>query len=169
MVEIFPCARLTYLWLGESDEDSALGLQSVELLRSVGWQQLSGMPSARQRLLAIEGSLRRPYWRRVWVVQEAFRSRLAIVKCGVDETNFNAFYAVPKFLKETRAMMGIDPKEEWYWPGNFHLAPLLDLALEHEKDEEKAQRTLVPTDLLTLVLCTSERSCLCVARSRNPS
>ena len=94
MMDIFRRAERTYMWLGAPSHDSSLGMRTIEK-QSMGWGDVDVAASA-----ALSNLLARPYWSRVWVVQEALCSSRAIVKCGFVEVALKLFAKAERFLEQ---------------------------------------------------------------------
>ena len=93
MADIYSNARTTYMWLGAPVYFSNVAMDSIRTIKTIPRKSWGNA-----RLFAVAQLLARPYWTRVWVVQEAFYSRRAIVKCGHDEVDFNSFYDLVDFM-----------------------------------------------------------------------
>lgn len=98
MSRIYSSASCTYIWLGEAVYYSDVALDVIRRIKDTPMSSW-----ANRHLFAVEQILRRPYWTRAWVVQEAFCSTNAIVKCGEVEISFDAFYHLPEFTSFNRA------------------------------------------------------------------
>lgn len=122
MNNIFEAARETILWMGPAKEDSDLAFETLRSLSQsavpvgvqswseVSFDKTSSDPSVQavQRLLdevlvflrlddsarlaAIISLYQRPWFRRVWVIQEAVLSRNAFVCCGREWVPWNVFF-----------------------------------------------------------------------------
>jgi hypothetical protein len=88
MGEIYKHANVrTVLWLGEADNDSH---EAFKLIATADRQFFVDYdPSATSPALqALRILLKRPWWKRMWVIQEMMLSPNPIIKCGADEVNF---------------------------------------------------------------------------------
>jgi len=84
MAQIYTNAFFVLMWLGEEEENTGL---AFDLIREapVGYPaQLVGMGKEKSKHWEALGSLfARPYWTRVWILQEVLLSRSsAIICCG---------------------------------------------------------------------------------------
>ncbi|EGO60361.1 hypothetical protein NEUTE1DRAFT_143800 [Neurospora tetrasperma FGSC 2508] len=102
MTDIYHNASLVTVWLGESDKYTDLAIVLIKLtvhlrrsLEVTGERQYpaayilrvlsSALSKSDLRSLALLKFFSRPWWRRVWVVQEVIVSRRANVICGTKE------------------------------------------------------------------------------------
>ncbi len=112
MKDIYSCARVVRIWLGEAFDSSDDVLKVVEhiskncptndpssredFLRNIhiNGQSLvgDGSESARQNLNCITSFINRSWWSRVWVLQEAVLARTAVVHCGFHSTLLEDFF-----------------------------------------------------------------------------
>jgi hypothetical protein len=97
MTEIYFRAKQVLLWLGESDSSTAL---AFDTLRQFAQDDGTTDGSATLRKLHDEHSEReeaicklseRPYFSRVWVIQEAVVAKVAIVLCGSESMDLTEF------------------------------------------------------------------------------
>lgn len=116
MKDIFANADKTFIWLGETDEDSDLAikvLNSVTHLRPLAESEQQEQTYSQEKTkatslvnkadlrnpnsavtrnrTAIGRLLNRPYFGRAWIYQEAAVSRRALVKIGPHEIDFSLF------------------------------------------------------------------------------
>lgn len=92
MPKIYGQAEAVYTWLGEATENSRRGMRTLArqeppILRTfTGCAQGSepGMEEEIENMVAACELLHRPYWSRVWVVQELYFAKKIIVICGPD-------------------------------------------------------------------------------------
>jgi hypothetical protein len=88
MRDIYANASRTLIWLGPSDEYTGIAFDTLERFAvndgtpdgSLTFCDLSD--TMKKRRLAIQHFLERPYFSRVWVIQEVVVSRSALVCCG---------------------------------------------------------------------------------------
>lgn len=118
MGEIFSCAHRVIFWLGNLDADSDLALpflKDKEMWTSQGVKRKLTLDKLDAQTWEVKQSLekllRRPWFYRVWVVQEVARARSAVFACGKYCVQVDTF-------KET-----FDLKQGW-----FHIHPLLQMA-----------------------------------------
>lgn len=97
MDSIYRGAAVVHVWLGKGDSDTDLALTCCQR-----WHQTERLESEKPLKTAdverIASSLlqiaTRPYWRRVWIVQEVALARCPLLVCGdlsVQFTHFRAF------------------------------------------------------------------------------
>lgn len=122
MNEIFETARETILWIGPASEDSDIAFETLRGLSQsaipadvyswseVSFDKTSSDPSVQAiqrvldeillvlrlknsaRLAAITSLYQRPWFRRVWVIQEAVLSQNAVVCCGREWIPWSVFF-----------------------------------------------------------------------------
>ncbi|KAJ0120082.1 HET-domain-containing protein [Diaporthe amygdali] len=103
MGEIYARATKTVIWLGPKEEDSDRAMDLVANLRQGDLAVPQFDTEMTRGLLAVTKLLHRPWWKRMWVVQEAFLSQNPIARCGTREVPFPRFV----FLKKQ--------SDEAYW------------------------------------------------------
>ncbi|CAD6584373.1 MAG: hypothetical protein ASARMPRED_001752 [Alectoria sarmentosa] len=92
MGDIFAKAMRTMVWLGEKSADSDVAMDFVGSLRQWTPVQLdSGSDVDQITLRAITDLMRRKWWTRIWVVQEALKSRSIAVQCGEKQVDLVYF------------------------------------------------------------------------------
>ncbi|KAH8708399.1 heterokaryon incompatibility protein-domain-containing protein, partial [Phaeosphaeriaceae sp. PMI808] len=97
MAAIYAIASCVIVWLGEAQDD---GERALELIRIAG--KNSATPSDTEPFDdAILQVLKRPWFRRIWVLQEVAAARHVIIKCGSVEIEGHAFCLGLEFLKTT--------------------------------------------------------------------
>lgn len=90
MGDIYAYASSVRVWLGNSDDSSRRAMALVRSVsgRDFAWQELyntQSFDSAYPKILEdISRLFSYPWFRRVWVVQEVWKARKAIVSCGLD-------------------------------------------------------------------------------------
>ena len=90
MGDIYRKAKDAFVWLGETDAESSEALSTIEPFGrdiAMHWNpELSHSISAElvepSRFVAISNFLRRPWWTRVWTVQEAILPERLVLFCG---------------------------------------------------------------------------------------
>jgi hypothetical protein len=96
MLQIAQSASETIVWLGESTEDSDLAMSFVSHYDDIVAKGLT-----RDEILALNKALIslfvRPWWSRVWMVQEVITSSSVVVICGSSSTPFEKFVDLRKF------------------------------------------------------------------------
>ncbi|KAH8730409.1 heterokaryon incompatibility protein-domain-containing protein, partial [Phaeosphaeriaceae sp. PMI808] len=87
MVEIYAKASRVVVWLGEAEGD---GDRALEVIRLTG--EKSARPSDTKELQqAIQKLLQRPWFQRIWVLQEMAAARHVSIMCGSTEIDGHAF------------------------------------------------------------------------------
>lgn len=108
MPDIYSSAVSIALWLGPEQDGSS---RAVLLLREIAHNSLR--PDSIARILAscvqngeidsIVSLFERPYWRRLWVVQEVFNARDITVYCGHTKTPWDIFQHASNTFNRHRA------------------------------------------------------------------
>lgn len=107
MAEIYMKSKNVIIWLGEEADDSSCAMQIIQSIdrrwASRTSQSREGFRTAAQHLndrvlQAISKLLKRPWWCRAWVIQEATCANETLVKCGRETTDFTAFVATVNCL-----------------------------------------------------------------------
>ncbi|KAF2186091.1 hypothetical protein K469DRAFT_664582 [Zopfia rhizophila CBS 207.26] len=88
MAEIYRKANRVIVWLGERADDSD---QAVEEIRIAAGKQSTYFPTHGTLQRAILALLRRPWFRRIWVLQEVAAARYVRIMCGPMEIDGYAF------------------------------------------------------------------------------
>ncbi|CAF9938934.1 hypothetical protein IMSHALPRED_001144 [Imshaugia aleurites] len=92
MGDIFASATRTVLWLGEKSADSDVAMDFIGSLRQRTRNQLYGVSAADPTSLrAVTDLMRRKWWTRIWVIQEALMSRRIVVQCGAKQADIVNF------------------------------------------------------------------------------
>lgn len=82
MGKLYINAGRVITWLGQADEDSDLAMEYLASF-SNAWSPPKTLPQNEARGFAIARLMSRPYWNRVWIVQEvAFGSPHSYIACG---------------------------------------------------------------------------------------
>ncbi|KAK0728923.1 heterokaryon incompatibility protein-domain-containing protein [Apiosordaria backusii] len=106
MAEIYSKANRVVVWLGEAHHDSDSALEEIRCAAAQGRQEAvirddndaseeirsgseAGDEALSRKLLDL---LRRPWFERIWVLQEVAAARSILIKCGVFEMDGFAFY-----------------------------------------------------------------------------
>ena len=99
MGEIYTRAEETFIWLGPASVDSDLAMDTIAVVTGADMEEprLSELQDAWK---AITSLLRRKWFTRVWVLQEAFLSKQPIAKCGDKEIPFERFVVLKKLYDE---------------------------------------------------------------------
>lgn len=88
MGQIFSNAARTYLWLGEESGASNL---AMDLVADITEEKVRNFDPLAAEWRGLYDLLRRPWWSRLWVIQEAVLSPQPIFKCGAREAHMNLF------------------------------------------------------------------------------
>jgi hypothetical protein len=120
MGDIYRRAETVIVWLGNGSEDSDTLMDFLRTLPSnakvhSAGQLLSRDSQARYREL-LKKLLNRPWFRRVWVIQEVAMAQRAIVACGWKTVSTRVFTSSPSIL-------GLDP--------DLHSKAILDVMPGH--------------------------------------
>ncbi|KAF2023074.1 HET-domain-containing protein, partial [Setomelanomma holmii] len=102
MDEVYRRASLVWVWLGDSDPFSGLAFDGLHSLgQHLDWdgavpqrhleKELDRHP---QRWRAISELLYRPWFRRMWIIQEVLSARRAIMICGEDVIELDLFLKI---------------------------------------------------------------------------
>ncbi|KAF2728797.1 HET-domain-containing protein [Polyplosphaeria fusca] len=107
MRDIYDEAREVYIWLGTESTNSNIAMDYVKTkgtrkIRSRG----AGFHAiwTREEGRALRDLCERPYWRRMWVIQEIVHARRIMVWCGEKSFTWGAFeslYLTLKILEDT--------------------------------------------------------------------
>lgn len=101
MKDVYQKAAEVYVWLGEHDVTS---LEAWELVKDIVLGPKSRILRARRKqFLALYGFFRRPYWTRIWVIQEVNNGGNAVtVFCGQDTIPWLELEGVCDKLREVK-------------------------------------------------------------------
>ncbi|KAF5716656.1 hypothetical protein FGLOB1_2462 [Fusarium globosum] len=94
MAEIYAKATRVIVWLGEVADKSDYALEAIRAAAEEEYaveQQYTSTAADRTSLEAIVTLLERPWFQRIWVLQEAAAARHILVKCGHTEIDGYAF------------------------------------------------------------------------------
>ncbi|KAH8725716.1 heterokaryon incompatibility protein-domain-containing protein, partial [Phaeosphaeriaceae sp. PMI808] len=97
MAAIYAKASHVIVWLGEAQDH---GDRALELIRIAGKNSVNSS-NAGPFDQAILQLLERPWFRRIWVLQEVAAAQHIIIKCGTTEIDGHAFCLGLQFLKTT--------------------------------------------------------------------
>lgn len=72
---------MVWIWLGDSADNSDLAMELVQRLGDIDFEDPNQVlePASWNAFWPL---MRRPWWKRIWVVQEAFLAQRAVVNCG---------------------------------------------------------------------------------------
>ena len=134
MRHIYESAACTHIWLGEPADDSAVAIRLLRNLASE-WKGQEEAPNAEEifqvpstQLLhwndkeraSVKSFLHRPWFTRIWCIQEAASTPPAIVHCGNDSILYNdiVFIAIRLHIKgATNAFYNIKALSSMEYPG----------------------------------------------------
>ncbi|KAI0456442.1 heterokaryon incompatibility protein-domain-containing protein [Xylaria acuta] len=105
MKDIFSTANLTIAWIGPSNEDSDFVMDHCVNRKHASYHKLHMAALAAKKLL------RRPYFERVWIVQEVLLSQRLLILCGFKECwweDLDALLYDPRWRHEIDIPDGID-------------------------------------------------------------
>jgi hypothetical protein len=109
MAQIYTQAKRVVIYLGESSNDSNSAMDWIRQIDSPALDISSPRTwfSPRERVIRpdtgmIESLLNRPWFNRVWVLQEAILCRSAIVQCGSKCISWDAFKQFKRFNTTTK-------------------------------------------------------------------
>ncbi|RYP61914.1 hypothetical protein DL770_009681 [Monosporascus sp. CRB-9-2] len=88
MAEIYSKASRVVVWLGEAENDGDQALEDIGLLADDMFGEPMVHEPSKQAILAL---LQRPWFQRVWVLQEVAAARSILMKCGSTEIDGYAF------------------------------------------------------------------------------
>ncbi|KAM0165377.1 hypothetical protein ACHAPC_010205 [Botrytis cinerea] len=88
MAKIYSKASQVVVWLGEAADNSDLALE--EIVIAANQSEISSRKTTRKAIIAL---LQRPWFRRIWVLQEAAAARHILIMCGLVEIDGYAFCA----------------------------------------------------------------------------
>jgi hypothetical protein len=103
-----PCSACeVWIWLGESADNSDLAMELVRDVAEIDFEDPNLVldPVAWSTLWSL---MRRPWWRRMWVVQEAFLAKKAIVNCGQVGVSIECFIRLQAI--KTRYRRRLEPR-----------------------------------------------------------
>jgi len=94
MNNIFTDAAFVLVWLGEKGEDGKSAMKIISAHRRSGDPESTrepGWATASLENKAIRAFCRRPYWKRLWIVQEVILARDILVCCGSMRVEWDKF------------------------------------------------------------------------------
>ncbi|KAF7541829.1 hypothetical protein G7054_g187 [Neopestalotiopsis clavispora] len=103
MYRIYQKADLVGIWLGPEADDSARAISLIKKFTEEGAsrEELRHMIFSRsweQHFHALVDLFERDYWNRLWVVQEVYYAKQAMVYCGDHRTSWGRFIRIPDVL-----------------------------------------------------------------------
>lgn len=131
MASIYNSAKAVLVWLGEETHDTAAGIKILNYFANEPrphprpvWQDYASS-AVRASLLDI---MNRPWFQRMWAVQEIGMSRIAVLICGRHELRWksNDCIAVSRFVRMTKYA---ELSPQWGHMGldSVNMQPLLDM------------------------------------------
>ena len=109
MKEIYEKARTVIIWLGPESDDSSYAMKAIDRIDRV-WAKRISQPTNERRMAApviderasraINQLLCRPWWSRVWVIQESTCATDTDVRCGEEKTDLLAIIATVNFMSQ---------------------------------------------------------------------
>jgi len=109
MKEIYEKAKEIIVWLGPESDDSRYAMNAINSIDR-RWAKRTSQPVMerflaapkldKRALWAINQLLCRPWWRRVWIIQEATCDSATYIKCGNDQIEFIAVVATVNFITQ---------------------------------------------------------------------
>lgn len=117
MKEIYTQATEVYVWLGPEADDSDLVMefltrQSTKPLRAKGPGYLPLWD--RRTAKALSDLCDRPYWRRMWIIQELLHARKITILCGTSRSNWSDLEALYLKLETIQ-------NTHWFAHHDFHI------------------------------------------------
>ncbi|KAF2175471.1 HET-domain-containing protein, partial [Zopfia rhizophila CBS 207.26] len=88
MAKIYGQANRVVIWLGEAADDSDQALQEIRAAGDKNSKNSSNSETIQQAVIAL---LQRPWFRRIWVLQEVAAARHVLIMCGPTEIDGYAF------------------------------------------------------------------------------
>lgn len=146
---VYKLAETVIIWLGPNSDGSDLLMTLAKTLdlhasKTKTWEQewesivvANGGPATdlfRRAYAALEELLARPWFRRVWVLQEVASARSAVILCGAKEVSARTFAQMPALLglenidTHVQAVLDIMPgplRQKSWWTSNRELKTLL--------------------------------------------
>jgi len=160
MDEIYRQANNVLIWLGEETEHSCFGMEALaffsdEAVRVSDAPWLKGPPEVWQR--GIHDVMGRPWFSRIWVVQEAALSRKATIICGTHEMSWTNDLASVRGFARSIKLAAISPA--WFETGlkDVDMDGFLSL-LELQLRQANTSEELLSPDILDVVYAMRHRS-----------
>ncbi|KAI1735424.1 hypothetical protein F4680DRAFT_435200 [Xylaria scruposa] len=99
MPDIYQSAEQVFVWLGEKAENSD---RAIERLREISRSPAPGsVLVSEEDWDSINGFFGRPWFRRVWIVQELVLARKVTIFCGEQESQWSDIYEAAKICSKT--------------------------------------------------------------------
>jgi hypothetical protein len=91
MSDIYSKAEVTYIWLGEATNNSDLAMDFLSNIKDEDFKNYNPEDPAWEALRLLFDFVDRPWWTRMWVLQESILSPSPVVKCGTKEVKLERF------------------------------------------------------------------------------
>ncbi|KAF2119366.1 heterokaryon incompatibility protein-domain-containing protein [Lophiotrema nucula] len=113
MKDIYERAAIVFIWLGESNKLSERGFNELQNLTTLlDWDDAVShrefdqdrMKQDPNKWRAISDVLYRPWFRRLWVIQEALSARKALMVCGKDALDLDLFLKLINSMIKAEAL-----------------------------------------------------------------
>ncbi|KAK3291904.1 heterokaryon incompatibility protein-domain-containing protein [Chaetomium fimeti] len=180
MGNVYKGAEEVLIWLGLSNEDidsllksisciDAKAIEAQALSSTEDWRSLCrrffdqrllglGPPTQSKTTQALANLLARPWFTRVWVLQEVANARTARIMCGSRSCPARTFALIPSFMgldinEHTRAVLDIMPRvrQNTWWSSKRYLQFLLNKFAKSQ--------ACMPRDKIYALLGMSEDAC----------
>ncbi|KAN0068665.1 Heterokaryon incompatibility protein (HET) domain containing protein [Elaphomyces granulatus] len=102
MAKIYGQANCVVAWLGKAADDSDQALEEIRVAGVKKWTFSSNYKTVQQAVLAL---LQRPWFRRIWVLQEVAAARHVLIMCGPTEIDGYAFCSGLGFYKARQSVV----------------------------------------------------------------
>lgn len=165
MSQIYEDASCVYSWLGAEADNSDEAMDFIEKLsqpRNDTWPHLNFTDSKQNVIGAL---LDRPYWRRLWIVQEVVLARRVIVLCGLLQTPFDSFENLAFNLRRLNllrpyhhftSLLAMQINSQYYLSGDDVACSVLLFLMSHNiKDQHDAELMMVVNFRQKVYLCRS--------------
>ena len=167
MNEVYENASRTLIWLGDADENSDLALDNIESLTqkmltvenpaSLSVQQALtnyGMPPPEDpKWEAIKLLQLRPWFYRLWTLQEIVLSKETILMCGSKSTSWNTLSALHQAAIHSKLTTMIEPEVDLKTPSKNNYT-----AIRHVDTLRKIKERGLAMTLPNLLLLSVDRS-----------
>ncbi|CZR58311.1 related to heterokaryon incompatibility protein [Phialocephala subalpina] len=97
MAKIYSQANRVIVWLGEAADDSDRAIEEIRVTASKKSTNSSNNETIQQAILKL---LQRPWFRRIWVLQEVAAARHVLIMCGSAEIDGYVFCLCVELLKD---------------------------------------------------------------------
>ncbi|KAK7957996.1 HET-domain-containing protein [Apiospora saccharicola] len=149
MADIYKLAKLVIAYLGESREHSPAGIEILSYLSgesdfddNAPWSRLSDS----EVLHSIDDIIQRPYFERLWVVQEAALAQRIEMRVGMNSLAWSTGSATRRFLARIK-LFELSPT----WSERVDLRPLRELLDQSLADKARRNNTVELPSLLDIV------------------